>query len=226
MPLSLRQFFFYQVRLPVCLSSLLLFAFIAGTATATTYSIASKEEIPIHSGQGTEHKILALLKDKEIVTSVEESGSWVRVSTANGLEGWVLKRHLASHPSPDEVFALPTVNLSERPHAAASPPPEQNNGTPQKNADQGTPPALPTKEGGLAREENDATYVLPLPGLTESELSVKELQDELARLMNENKELRQNEKIQWFLAGGGVFVFGWLIGLITCRSKRRKPSLL
>ncbi len=42
---------------------------------------------------------------------------------------------------------------------------------------------------------------------------------EMVNLQNENERLRRNEIIYWFLAGGGVLFFGWVIGRIS-RKKR------
>jgi len=43
---------------------------------------------------------------------------------------------------------------------------------------------------------------------------------ELAELRAENSSLLRTGMIQWFLAGGGVFFFGWVIGKLS-RKKRR-----
>ncbi len=47
-----------------------------------------------------------------------------------------------------------------------------------------------------------------------------QLKTELASLHEENSSLLRTGMIQWFLAGGGVFFFGWLIGKVS-RKKRR-----
>ncbi|NOY13410.1 MAG: TIGR04211 family SH3 domain-containing protein, partial [Deltaproteobacteria bacterium] len=43
--------------------------------------------------------------------------------------------------------------------------------------------------------------------------------NELTVLREENKGFHRSNMIQWFLAGGGVFLIGWLIGKIS-RKKR------
>ncbi len=46
------------------------------------------------------------------------------------------------------------------------------------------------------------------------------LTEEIEALRQENKKLLTTGMIQWFLAGGGVFLVGWIIGKIS-RKKRR-----
>lgn len=188
-----------------------------------TYSVSSTEEVPVRSGQGIEYKIIALLQNKESVTSLEEDGYWVRVRTASGREGWVLKRYLTATPSPDEIFTLATANATPEP--ATPTPATADVAPPADHAATVFSPATNSAPTVAVHRETNQGETAALTK-TEQALLIKELQEQLARLMQENNELRKNERIQWFLAGGGVFIFGWLIGLITCRNKRRKPSLL
>jgi SH3 domain protein len=49
------------------------------------------------------------------------------------------------------------------------------------------------------------------------------LNQKLANLERENTSLATKQALYWFLAGGGVFILGWLIGRLSCR--RQKSSL-
>jgi hypothetical protein len=55
---------------------------------------------------------------------------------------------------------------------------------------------------------------------------MQKLQANLQNIQQQNEDLRRKTALTWFLAGGGVLLAGWIIGLITCRSKKRRPSLL
>lgn len=194
------------------ITSLLILLSCATSATATlTYTVANDSEVPVRSGQGTEYKILALLQNGETVTSLEENGYWIRVRTATNKEGWMLKRYLVSTLSADDVFTLPSEsNQTSKQTDKTTLLNEQGANTlqPDKNV-----PAEDTSEQIEIKQKDPVK-------------EIEELRTRLAAITMENKELRENERIQWFLAGGGILVVGWLIGLITCRARRRKPSLL
>lgn len=46
------------------------------------------------------------------------------------------------------------------------------------------------------------------------------LSAEVQQLRKENESFQQSTMIRWFLAGGGVFLFGWLIGKISRKNRR------
>lgn len=200
---------------------LLLFLTYAPTAIADTYSVANDSEVPVRSGQGTDYKIVSLLQNGDTVVSLEENGYWIKIRTATGREGWMLKRYLSSTPSVvDDASSLPAnSNQSDMQTEKSSPPAEQQFSPPKAETN-----VLP-EEIPLPQANNTI-----LPQVRQSqkdrENEIKELRDKLTEVTLENQALRKDERIKWFLAGGGVLVIGWLIGLITSKSGRRKPSLL
>ncbi len=199
--------------------SLLIWLAAATSVTANTYSVANDTEVPVRSGQGTEYKIIALLKNGEPVTSLEEAEYWIRIRTATGREGWMLKRYLSRTPSVDDAIASPAQNTQ-----AAQPLPVIN---PFNEPTQNAVPAA----ANVVAEKTPTLQVENLtpqiePKLKEQEKEIEELRNKLAAVTQENLELRKNERTEWFLAGGGVLVVGWFLGLISCKTRKRKPSLL
>jgi SH3 domain protein len=201
--------------------SALSFLAYASTAAADTYSVSNESEVPVRSGQGTEYKIVSLLQNGEAVVSLEENGYWIKVRTATGREGWMLKRYLSTTPSSiaDALTPLPTTEKQASEEAEKSSPVDEQ-------------PLNPLQPGVNLLSENIQPQKLessPPPieqKPRERDHEIAELRDKLAEATRENKVLREAERIKWFLAGGGVLIIGWLIGLITCKSRRRKPSLL
>ncbi|MEK6202285.1 MAG: TIGR04211 family SH3 domain-containing protein [Desulfobulbaceae bacterium] len=191
-------------------------------AADTTYLVSNDSEVPVRSGQGTEFKIISLLQNGEKVISLEEDGYWIKIRTATGREGWMLKRYLSSNTPPPltDAFSLPTKTKQPTEDAEAL-----------TLAAEEKPDAAQPEAGVLP--ENSAPLQLEnsSPSLAEQKLhsqdkELEELRGKLASVTLEKKELQENERIKWFLAGGGVLFIGWIIGLITCRSRKRKPSLL
>jgi len=203
--------------LHLVLSLLITLLAVATSAAANTTLVSNEPEVPVRSGQGTEYKIISLLQKGETVTSLEEDVYWIKVRTATGREGWALKRYLSSPLSIDDAFSFPT-DISE--HAKETGPADE------QMPDTLHPEAAILTENPIPLQPEQTAPSLAKQQLEESGKELEELRDKLALVTLENKELQKNERIQWFLAGGGVLLIGWIIGLITCRSRRRKPSLL
>lgn len=203
--------------LPLVLSLLMTLLAVTSSAAADTTLVANEAEVPIRSGQGTEYKIISLLQNGETVTSLEEDGYWIKVRTARGREGWALKRYLSLPQSIDDAFSLATDTgeQARETSSAAEQKPETIH-----------PEAVLLSENSAPLQPEQATPSLAEQQLAEAGKELEELRDKLALVTLENKELQKNDRIQWFLTGGGVLLIGWIIGLITSRSRRRKPSLL
>jgi SH3 domain protein len=78
----------------------------------------------------------------------------------------------------------------------------------------------------LQLQEDTADTILMKTDLEKSIKNNEILSQKLAALQLENSSLEDDNSFKWFLAGGGVLVFGMLIGSISTKSSRRKPSLL
>jgi SH3 domain protein len=62
-------------------------------------------------------------------------------------------------------------------------------------------------------------YDVALQHLEDAETKVR-------ALTADNDELRESERLRWFLYGGGVVFAAWLVGFITGRmQRRRRPGL-
>ena len=206
----------------------LTFLIYATAAATDLYSVVSDSEVPVRSGQGTASKTLTVLQNEETVTALEDAGSWIKIRTATGTEGWILKRYLSNAPSVDDAFTLPAKNNQTGKQPV---PPEKSIPLGGQNLQAAQPETKVQSEKNLPTQSKITNSLTTAqtrnePEIAEANESPEELRSRLTALTLENKDLRENERIKWFLAGGGVLVCGWLIGLITCRSRKRKPSLL
>jgi SH3 domain protein len=210
----------YSLRLYRIIFLLILLAAPVTISAADTYLITSDSEVPVRSGQGTEYRTVAILKNGDPVSSLEEAGYWVKIRTATSKEGWILKRYLSTTSSKDEPLSLPTENNQANKPLKVTPTlpdplqhslqPVTNEATPEKLQNPLSAPPLPHLD----------------PTQKDHEKELTELRNKLAALTDENQELQDHEKILWFLTGAGVFIVGWLLGLISGKARKRKPSLL
>ena len=80
---------------------------------AETMYVSDQVEITLRTGQGIDHKIIAMIKSGEPVEVVEPSGQWTKIRTQSGREGWVLTRFLKS-----EEPSLITLEKLRKKHKA------------------------------------------------------------------------------------------------------------
>ena len=75
-------------------------------------------------------------------------------------------------------------------------------------------------------QENTANVMQIKNNQQETARENKKLAQKLALMEQESENLKNDNALKWFLAGGGVLLIGIIIGKMTSRSRRRKPSLL
>ena len=205
--------------------------FSATAALAETRYIKPSSEIVVRRGQGNEFKIIAMIKDGTTVEFIEEGETHAKIRLANGKEGWVVKRFLSNEPPLGELVAsLRTKNETLT---------QKEIDTSQKFDAVSATLSQTTQELDATLAERDqlkADY-LKLQHDTEDVVLIKNnlqktlknnqvLSEKMAALQQENDTIKDDYAFKWFLAGGGVLVFGMLIGSILTKSRKRKPSLL
>jgi len=198
---------------------------------AETWYVKPSTEVPIRSGQGTDYKILAVIPDGLRIELLEEEEPWAKVRTPGGTEGWMLKRYLSGDaPLSEIVTSLQT----------------QKTGLETKNEEMDRQLVEVSAAHTRSEEElqvcvadrdkirqeyqilrEDTADVLKIKkNLEEKVQESQEARQQLAALEQKNNELRRNTSIMWFLAGGFLLIVGWIIGMMTASSRKRKSSLL
>jgi SH3 domain protein len=200
--------------------------------------------ITLRQGKSSKHRILRTLKTGTALEVLEEDESYLKVRTADGLEGFVLRQYISTSP--------PKKQLIKRLEG-------ENKDLQQKIARfDKTNDDLKAQIGVM--QENHAQELLELTGrssLTEEALQQiqqeqeviaenystllaqsenvvaiaeerdqllmdrSKLTSEVTSLRNQNEKLSDNRMIKWFLAGGSVFLLGWIIGKISRKKRTR-----
>ncbi len=208
-----------------------LLLLLATTAVAETWFVKPSAEVPLRRGQGKDYKIVAVLQDGTSVELLTTEGPWARVRLESGKEGWILKRYLSSAPPLQEQLAT----LRRAKEALAG----ECDKTRQQLRELTDANAQTEKELTaclIARDKTEAAYqalrqdtadvTRTKKKLADTLLQVKGLKTRLSALEAENRDLKNNSRLKWFLSGSGVLLLGWLIGLVTGRSRKRRSSLL
>lgn len=199
-------------------------------AAAQTWYIRPTAEIPLRRGTGTDYKIIAIVPDGTAVSILEEEGSWSKVLTEEGKEGWLLGRYLTTEPPlQDTLDALQKENSAIKEKAVVL----QARNDELKELNTALQNTLENNKNQLAdtttkyrRLVDDTADVITIKNnLDKSKQTITKLQQELGSVTAENKRLKASQNIKWFLAGVGTLVFGCVVGMISSKSKKRRSSL-
>ncbi len=221
-----KAFKFYFIL--VCLSFILT---IPALCLSETWYVVPHAEIPLRTGQGTEYRIIELIPDGTSVKLLEDGEKWVKIQTPKGNTGWILKRYLSSS-TPLKLVVASLNNekeqLSNRLAALSSNfkqiKEDRDECHRKLSSCQAQKTKLQTDYDSLKEDSADVLRIKQALDNATNELNITK--QKLASLREENLHLKNNERIKWFLAGGGILLLGWLIGLLMGRSKRRRSSLL
>ncbi len=217
-----------QIITGVFLLSLLMTA--AAVAEETRFVYLSGD-IPVRRGQGNGYKIVKMIKNGEKVDLLAENEGWAKIRAANGTEGWMVKRFLREEAPP---FKLVQILRSENDQLIAKNTELNQELTELKELQATTGADLSaciaqrdTIDRNFKTLQADTTDVVAIKNkMAATEVEIKEVRSVLVAVQQQNTALKQKATLLWFLAGGGVLLLGWLIGLVTGGARKQRSSLM
>ena len=199
--------------------------------SATGWYVQPSAEVPLRRGKGKEYKIIAVLNNGTPVQLIEESNEWARIRLASGKEGWMLKRYLSPNkPLKEQVTQLREHNSQLQEKLKETKSRLNELATVHQTKEQELTDCLAARNKAkaaflqLQQDTKDVVSTKKELALARKQLEV--LKKHLADLQLENTGLKKSSALIWFLAGSGVLLVGWLIGLITGKRSKRRSSLL
>lgn len=216
----------------VCIG-LLLTVMVVGTPSIAEELrfVRPSVEVPVRRGQGTDYKIVRLVKDGDQVELLEEDDAWAKIRLKGGVEGWMPKRFLSSDAPPLKlVQMLRTENEQLKQQNTALN--QELTGLKDLQANTGGELSAciaqrDTIEGQYEILQADTADVVAIKNkMTATQQEIETVRTTLAAVQQQNNELKRKTSITWFLVGGGVLLFGWIIGVFSGRSRKKRSSLL
>jgi SH3 domain protein len=225
--------------------ALLFICFSVQPTPAETRYVGDQLVITLRAGKSSQHKIIKTLKTGTPLEVLDEGETYLKVRTEDGTVGYVLRQYVSADlPMAQRVAELKKQNnlLQQKINDLQT---AKNNletefKTYQKDYQQkfsSTTAKASDLENNLeqalsnerlmsekyntllAQSENVVEITAERDRLA---LQNSKLQAEVKDLTEKNDALGNNRMIKWFLAGGGVLFFGWIIG----KSSRKKRSRL
>ncbi len=211
----------------------LLFLLATSSAYAETRYISDHLIVTVRSGKGNQYKILETLPTATPVEILDEDKFFVKVVTPKGVEGYIRSRYV-SKDTPKSIQIEQLNKKIETLKQQLATQLQDTKSSQSKASHHKTRITELSSQLAKARQELDTASseyknllsksenVLNLSAENE-QLAEKNnlLNSELLVLREENQNFHRSNMIQWFLAGGGVFFGGWIIGKISRKKQRR-----
>ncbi|CAD6874151.1 TIGR04211 family SH3 domain-containing protein [Methylomonas fluvii] len=193
---------------------------ISPLAMARTAYVTDKVEVPLRSGESERTKIVKMLENGIPVSVLQESteNGYTYIQTSNGAEGFILSRYLTGEPSARNQLEAASKKLEALQ--------EENK---QLKAGQANSQEIGKERDKLSADlselQQTAANAIQLKQqrdqLQERVISVER---ELQQLKRENQALTDSSNQDWFLYGGGLALFGVLLGFILPKLSWRRRS--
>jgi len=193
---------------------------ISPLASAKTAYVTDKVEVPLRSGEGERTKIVKMLENGIPVTVLQDSteNGYTYIQAGNGAEGYILSRYLTGEPSARNQLEAASKKLEALQ--------EENKQLKTGQAN--------SQEIGKERDKLSAD-LSELQQTAANAIQLKQQRDqlqerviaverELQQLKRENQALTDSSNQDWFLYGGGLSLFGVLLGFILPKLSWRRRS--
>ena len=200
--------------------------------------------LTFRQGPGTEYPVISALKSDTPLTIIEESNGYLKVKLSSGKQGWVDKNYVVTDPPKSIIIdQLKKENATlENKISALTEQAGQSPSATATDTDQKTAQAAmeQLKKDNQILTQNLNTLESQYTALKTASANVTAAIEENKRLKTRNASLsttlaQQKENsgfmfkagmIKWFLAGVGVLLLGWVIGLSLSARRGGSGSLL
>jgi len=204
---------------------------VALSANAETRYIADQLVVTVRSNQSNNYEVLEPLLTGSPVEILEEDKTFVKVRTSKGAEGFIRKQYVSKAlpksvqiarlkkqlAALEEKLQKQQLEFQDASGLATS----SQTVIEQLNSDLAqTQKELDKIQKNYTQLKQQSENVINLTAERDQlQTENNQMASELMVLQEENKGFHRSNMIQWFLAGGGVFFGGWLVGKIS-RKKR------
>jgi SH3 domain protein len=194
--------------------------------TATSYAAVEKRYVSdklwlqLRSGPGSDFRILKALPSGEhlIFGEQTEDKNYTKVTTDKGVEGWVLTRFLEDEPVAKEKLILSQRELVKVKAELDTLKQQTNALSEEKSSLSGDHSSLTREKKSLEKElkriKEISANALQLDSKnTKLTKRNQELEIQLETLTADNTRLKDNKERTFMIIGGGLIIFGIVLGL-------------
>jgi len=195
-----------------------------------TRYVTDVNKITMRTGQGLDHKILAIVKSGEKVEIIKQDEAWTMIRRSDGKEGWVLSRFLSSK-KPNRLILENLKIKYETLSVQSASFQKENTELKEKNKQLSADLGIKAKElqknieSYETLKKESADFLKLKSNYKKSTKTQAEMAEKTNKMEEELNYLQTQHIFKWFLVGAGVLLVGFIVGF-SARRPRRRPSLL
>jgi len=211
----------------VMLSAVLLFP---SMVSGKSLYISCYREVTLRAEASQQGKPLAVLKSGQQVSLVGEKDNYYLVTLPNGTRGFLFKDYLTDRPPTEARLREAEARLQEMEQKTQQRIKELEAQAPTQAVDQKAQQrvkdletqtqqqekeliALRAERTQLAKQQAEATARLPLSQVEPPQAQPTQYQSSI---------IERDQTFQWFMAGAGVLLVGWVLGWMDGKHRRRR----
>jgi len=196
---------------------------------AQTAYVSDMLILTFREGPGPNYPVLSALKSDTPLTVIEEKNGYLKVALSSGEKGWVDKSYVVTDPPKSiiiEQLKKENAALEEKIKVLS----EKSDQALMAQLKKENQSLIQTVETLKSRYTTLKTASANITDVLEENKQLKTQNSSLSATLDQqkgkNKFLYKTGMIKWFLAGVGVLLLGWLIGLSISSRQGGSSSLL
>ncbi len=197
--------------------------------------------LTFRQGPGPGYPVISALKSDTPLTIIEEKNGYLKVELSSGEQGWVNKNYIVTDPPKSIIIdQLKKENaaLEDKIRVLTDQAGQSLSGTAKINTDQIDTNQIDTNQNTdmgaadqtameqLKKENQILTQSLETLKSQYTALKTTSLSARLAQQKEDGGFMFKTDMIKWFMAGVGVLLLGWVIGLSISSRRGGSGSLL
>jgi len=194
--------------------------FQASHAAKTAY-VTETHEIALRTGPSTQNRVLGMVPPGTGVEVIKTRNEWSQVrfigSTGESKEGWVQNRFLGESPTKE----LETEILALKEKIAGLEKEKELLGQKEREGKDKLARLVTDYE---VLKSGSANFLKLKSEYDSLKTALNSAQDNIQKLIQENKNLKLSERIKWFVAGALVLLVGFVFGLAAGRYQRKRRT--
>jgi len=199
-------------------------------AQAESMYVGEIIEITLRTGPGIDHKVIAMIKSGDLLKILEPGAEWTHVRLASEKEGYVLSRFLTTK-KPNEMLLRELKDKYQVLENKADRFREENKEQQEENKNLKS--ELEQKEQLLGRvtesyeklRKESAEFLNLRSNYKNMSSSLNEQTQRADQMEEALTKLQKRQIFRWVLAGAGILLAGFLVGMSSKRQRRRSSLL-